>query len=40
MIIIKDTELLKEFHIVKNKHLDFIEKDEISNLNISDEKKV
>ena len=37
---IKDTEHLKEFDIVKNEHLDFIEQDEISNVNTSDEKKV
>ena len=37
---IKDTEHLKEFNIAKNEHLDFIEQDEISNVNISDEKKV
>ena len=36
---IKDTEHLKEFDIVKNEHLDFIEQDEISNVNTSDEKK-
>ena len=37
---IKDTEHLKEFNIVKNEHLDFIEQDKISNVNTSDEKKV
>ena len=37
---IKDTEHLKEFNIVKNEHLGFIEQDEISNVNTSDEKKV
>ena len=37
---IKDTENLKEFNRVKNEHLDFIEQDEISNVNTSDEKKV
>ena len=37
---IKDTEHLNEFNMVKNEHLGFIEQDEISNVNTSDEKKV
>ena len=37
---IKDTEYLKEFNMVKNEHLGFIEQDEISNVNTSDEKRV
>ena len=36
---IKDTEHLNEFNMVKNEHLGFIEQDEISNANTSDEKK-
>ena len=36
---IKDTEHLKEFNIVKNEHLDFIEQDEISHVNTSNDKK-
>ena len=37
---IKDAEHLKEFNIVKNEHLDFIEQDEISNVNTSVNNKV
>ena len=37
---IKDTEHMKEFNIVKNEHLDFIEQDETGNVNTSIEKKV
>ena len=37
---IKDTEHLKEFNTVKNEHLDFIEQDEISNVNTLDKKQV
>ena len=35
---IKDTEHLKEFNLVKNEHLDFIDQYETSNVNTSDKK--